>query len=102
MRVLVIRARRDNTAFSMHELTEQECALLDFERAAWQLSERKNTAIRARLSLSPSTYYRLLYALIERADAAAYDPLTVLRIRKRRGIARRARHEGWRADPRAH
>lgn len=84
----------------MPELTDQECALLDFERGAWQLSERKNTAIRTRLSMAPSTYYRALHALIERPDALEYDPLTVMRIRKRRGLARRARHEGRRADPR--
>ncbi len=86
----------------MAELTDQERALLDFERAAWQLSERKNTAIRAQLSMAPSTYYRALHTLIERPDALEYDPLTVMRIRKRRGLARRARHEGRHADPRAH
>jgi len=83
----------------MQDLTEHECALLDFEREAWLLTARKNDAIRARLSMSPSTYYRVLHALIERPEAAAYDPLTVLRLRKRREQARRSRHEGWRADP---
>jgi hypothetical protein len=86
----------------MQELTDQERALLDFERAAWQLSERKNGAIRAQLSIAPSTYYRTLHALVGRPEAMEYDPLTVLRIRKRRGLARRARHEGRQVNPPGH
>lgn len=92
---------RDNTGHPMQELSEHERALLDFEREAWLLSARKNDAIRARLSMSPSTYYRALHALLERPEAVAYDPLTVRRLRKRREQARRSRHEGWRADPRS-
>jgi len=80
-------------------LTPHEEALLDFEREWWQLPGRKNDAIRARFEISPSSYYRALHALIEMADAAGYDPLTVRRLRKRRELVRRGRIEGRRADP---
>jgi hypothetical protein len=42
-----------------------------------------------------------LHALIERPEAMVYDPLTVLRLRRRREHARRGRIEGRRADPRS-
>ena len=81
------------------ELTARERAVLDFEREWWKLPGRKNVEIRARFAMSSSSYYRMLHALLERPDAAAYDPLTVLRVRKRREQARRVRIEGRRADP---
>ena len=81
------------------ELSDFERALIDFEREWWQLEARKDTEIRARLAISPSSYYRSLHALVDRPEAVAYDPLTVLRLRKRREQARRDRVEGRRADP---
>jgi hypothetical protein len=81
------------------ELTARERAVLDFEREWWKLPDRKNVEIRARFAMSSSSYYRMLHALLERPEAAAYDPLTVLRVRKRREQARRVRIEGRRADP---
>jgi hypothetical protein len=81
------------------ELTARERAVLDFEREWWKLPGRKNVEIRARFAMSSSSYYRMLHALLERPEAGAYDPLTVLRVRKRREQARRVRIEGRRADP---
>ena len=81
------------------QLTEHESAVLDFEREAWKITGRKDDEIRARFSVSASSYYRALHALIERPEAMAYDPLTVLRLRRRREHARRGRIEGRRADP---
>jgi hypothetical protein len=49
--------------------------------------------------MSASSYYRALHTLVDRAEAMAYDSLTVLRLRKRREQARRDRIEGRRADP---
>ena len=83
------------------ELSVDDRALLDFEREAWQLPGRKDDGIRARFAMSASSYYRALHALIERTEAAAYDPLTVLRLRRRREQARRDRLDGGRADPRS-
>jgi hypothetical protein len=81
------------------ELSARERAVLDFEREWWKLPGRKNIEIRARFAMSSSSYYRMLHALLERPEAGAYDPLTVLRVRKRREQARRVRIEGRRADP---
>ena len=81
------------------ELTAQERALIDFEREWWQLDARKDVGIRARFEMSTSSYYRALHALVDRREAVEYDPLTVLRLRKRREQARRDRIEGRRADP---
>ncbi len=80
-------------------LSEAERALLDLEREWWQLGGRKDVAIAQRLGMLASRYYRLLQALVDRPDAFAYDPMTVLRLRKRREQARRERIEGRRADP---
>ena len=82
------------------ELTPQQRAVLDFEREWWQLPGRKDDEIRARFEISPSSYYRTLHALVDDAAARTYDPMTVLRVRKRREQARRGRIEGRQADPR--
>ncbi len=83
------------------ELTAPDRAILDFERGWWRLPGPKVTAIRARLGMSPTRYYRRLGELIEEPAAFAYDPLTVKRLRRLRSHRRRARFEGRRADPRS-
>ena len=80
-------------------LSDHERSILEFERAWWQLGVPKNVEIRKRFGMSTSTYYRALHALVERPDAFEFDPMTVLRLRKRREQARRDRIEGRRADP---
>ena len=81
------------------ELTARDRAILDFERSWWQLSGRKERAIRARLQMSSTRYYRRLGELLDEPTALAYDPLTVKRLRRYRDERRRARYEGRRADP---
>jgi hypothetical protein len=98
--MLVIRARGgQHLALMDLDLTVHEQALLDFEREWWSFDGRKDDLIRERLRLSPSSYYRLLQALLDVDAAADYDPLTVKRLRKRREQRRRSRLEGRRADP---
>ncbi len=75
-------------------LSERERAILDFERGWWTEPGPKEDAIRARLGLSSTRYYQLLATLIESADADAYDPLVVRRLRRGRYERRRARLEG--------
>ena len=75
-------------------------AILDFERSWWQLPGTKEDAIRARLNMSSTRYYRRLGELIEQPTAFVYDPLTVMRLRRHRELRRRARYEGRAADPR--
>ncbi|MCU1426782.1 MAG: hypothetical protein JWL83_782 [Actinomycetia bacterium] len=81
------------------ELTARERAILDFEREWWMLPGPKDTAIRARFKMSPSSYYRAVSGLIEHPGALRYDPLTAKRLRKQRDERRRVRIEGRRADP---
>jgi hypothetical protein len=99
--MLVIGARSEQAGepMSASGLSDHERALIDFEREWWQLGTRKDVAIRARFEMSASSYYRALHALVDRVEAAQHDPLTVLRLRKRREQARRDRIEGRRADP---
>lgn len=89
-------------------LTDRDRAILDFERTWWSEPGRgggperphergrgpKAAAIQSRMGLSPARYYRLLAELIGSAEAAAYDPLVVRRLRKLRTNRRRARIEG--------
>ncbi|HZT65858.1 MAG TPA: DUF3263 domain-containing protein [Acidimicrobiales bacterium] len=83
-------------------LSEQERAVIDYERSWWQGPGPKEAQIRSRLRMSPSRYYRLLTTLIDSSDAYAYDPLVVLRLRQMRDRRRRARFEGRSVDgPRA-
>jgi len=58
----------------------------------------KEAAIRSRLDLSPTRYYELLRALSGSAEAAAYDPLVIRRLRRSQSQRRRARLEGWPAS----
>ena len=79
-------------------LSERDAAILDLERSAWALPGRKEALVRERLGLSPTTYYKLLAALLDDPDALAHDPLVVRRLRRVRDQRRRARFEGRSAD----
>lgn len=81
------------------ELPASDRAILDFERSWWREPGRKVQAIRARLGMSSTRYYRRLGELIDLPAALEYDPLTVKRLRRYRDERRRVRHEGRRADP---
>jgi hypothetical protein len=75
-------------------LSDLEQALLDFEQG-WVLETgSKDAAIRERLGVSPSVYYKLRRTLIESDDALAYDPLLVRRLRRDGEQRRRTRFEG--------
>ena len=75
-------------------LSDREQAILDFERAWWTEPGPKEQAIRVRLESSPTRYYQVLNELLNSAEAAAYDPLVVRRLRRQRDRRRRARFEG--------
>jgi len=79
-------------------LSERDAAILELERTAWALPGRKEALVRERLGLSPTTYYKLLAALLDDPDALAHDPLVVRRLRRVRDQRRRARYEGRSAD----
>jgi len=73
-------------------LSDRDRAILDFERSWWLEPGPKETAIQQQLQVSSTSYYRALGELIDSADALAYDPLVVRRLRRLRA-RRRARDE---------
>jgi hypothetical protein len=75
-------------------LTDRDRAILDFERSWWSEAGPKELAIRERFELSATRYYQILAELIDDAEALAYDPLVVRRLRRLRDRRRRARYEG--------
>lgn len=62
----------------------RDYALIDFERDWAAHKGGKEQAIRERFGISPARYYQLLNRAIQAPAAAAYDPLTVRRLRRRR------------------
>lgn len=68
-------------------LTLADREILDFERGWFLHPEPKDRTIREVLGLSPAEYYERLRELIGCAEAAAYDPLTVRRLRRMVGAA---------------
>lgn len=74
-------------------LDARERALLDFERE-WPASQAltsKEDAIRQAFGFSKARYHQLLSRLVDSEEAYAYDPMTVLRLRRRRGRLDRRR-----------
>ena len=72
-------------------LTSREQAMLAFERQWWRAAGAKETAIRDRFGLSPTRYYQVLNALVDRSEALAADPLLVRRLRRVRAARQRTR-----------
>ena len=65
-------------------LRERDRVVLDIERGWWLDGRSKTEIVRARLRMSLSRYNQLLGELLANADAEAYDPLVVRRIRRAR------------------
>jgi hypothetical protein len=63
-------------------LCERDRVVLDIERSWWQDGRSKTDVVQARLHISLSRYNQLLGALIAGAEAEAYDPLVVRRLRR--------------------
>ena len=72
-------------------LTDRDQAILDFERSWWTEPGPKETAIRDRFGVTPTRYYQVLNALVDRSDALALDPLLVRRLRRLRLARQRTR-----------
>ncbi|MFS0868026.1 DUF3263 domain-containing protein [Microbacterium sp. 179-B 1A2 NHS] len=72
-------------------LSDRDRALLDFESRWNAHSGAKEEAVRSELELTPARYYQLLGRLVDTADAVAYDPVLVHRLRRLRDEQERAR-----------
>ncbi|MCW2879127.1 MAG: hypothetical protein JWQ95_3227 [Sphaerisporangium sp.] len=73
------------------DLTGRERELLAFERQWWRYAGAKEQAIREAFDISSTRYYQLLGQLVDRAEALAYDPMTVKRLRRLRASRQRER-----------
>ena len=73
------------------DLDARSREILDFERGWWRFAGAKEQAIRDRFDLSTTRYYELLNALLDDADALAYDPMLVRRLRRMRAARQRDR-----------
>jgi hypothetical protein len=72
-------------------LSRREHEMLTFERQWWRRPGAKETAIRDRFGVTPTRYYQVLNALVDRPDALALDPLLVRRLRRLRLARARTR-----------
>jgi hypothetical protein len=75
----------------MSALSEREARILAFERSWWRQPGAKEQAIADTLGLSPTRYYQLLNALIDRPESLQFDPVLVKRLRRQRARRRRMR-----------
>ena len=77
-------------------LSEQDKAVLDFERSAWLIPGPKSEAIQEQLAMSPTKYYQMLRQLADDLSAEEYDPMTVRRLQatSRREQLRRLQASG--------
>ena len=69
-------------------LTDRDYAILDFERSAWKSNDTKQKAIRKTFSISPTRYYQLRDALIDKPEAVNFDPMVVKRLQRARKLRR--------------
>jgi hypothetical protein len=72
-------------------LSRREHDMLTFERQWWRRPGAKETAIRDQFGVTPTRYYQVLNALVDRSDALAADPLLVRRLRRLRSARQRQR-----------
>jgi Protein of unknown function (DUF3263) len=72
-------------------LSRREHDMLTFERQWWRQAGAKETAIRDLFGVTPTRYYQVLNALVDRPDALAADPLLVRRLRRLRTARQRQR-----------
>jgi hypothetical protein len=75
-------------------LTELEMRILAFERSLWRSPGAKDKEITDAIGVSPTRYYQLLNELIDRQEAAEFDPELVARLRRRRVARGRLRSAG--------
>lgn len=61
-------------------LSEEDRAILDFERVSWQLPGPKDESIETALGLTAAVYYDRLRGIVCSPTGLAYDPLTSKRV----------------------
>ncbi|AXK87450.1 DUF3263 domain-containing protein [Nocardia farcinica] len=72
-------------------LSRRELDILAFERQWWKYAGAKEEAIRELFGMSPTRYYQVLNAVVDRPEALAADPMLVKRLRRLRASRQKAR-----------
>ena len=75
----------------MTALTELETRILTLEQSWWRSPGAKEREILDALGITPTRYYQMLNELIDRPEAARFDPVLVARLRRRRDDRARLR-----------
>jgi hypothetical protein len=72
-------------------LSERDKRILAFERGWWRFPGAKEREILEVFGIPVTRYYQLLNELIDRPEAAEFDPALVARLRRQRGRRQRLR-----------
>jgi hypothetical protein len=72
-------------------LSDLEMRILAFERSWWRHPGAKEREILESLGMPVTRYYQLLNSLIDRPEAAEFDPALVARLRRQRAARHRMR-----------
>ena len=75
----------------MAVLTDTDKRILVFERGWWRFPGAKEREILEEFGIPATRYYQLLNELIDRPEAAEFDPALVARLRRQRVRRRRMR-----------
>ena len=75
----------------MAGLDERDMRILAFERSWWRIPGAKERDILEVFAIPVTRYYQLLNELIDRAEAAEFDPVLVTRLRRQRSRRQRMR-----------
>jgi hypothetical protein len=75
----------------MAGLSELDMRILAFERSWWRFPGAKEREILEVLGMPVTRYYQLLNVLIDRPEAAEFDPVLVARLRRQRNRRQRIR-----------
>src|SRR5689334_15037775 len=73
------------------ELGRREREILAFEGQWWKYAGAKEQAVRELFDMSPTRYYQVLNALIDKPEALAAEPLLIKRLRRLRASRQRTR-----------
>ena len=75
----------------LDQLDRRDREILAFERQWWKYAGAKEQAIRELFDMSPTRYYQVLNALLDKPEAMAADPLLIKRLRRLRTSRQRTR-----------
>ena len=78
-------------SMSFGQLDRRDREILAFERQWWKYAGAKEQAIRELFNMSPTRYYQVLNALLDKPEAMAADPLLIKRLRRLRTSRQRTR-----------